>query len=124
MSSLSLWGLSGVYWQGENHDRRQARSAKEGRHGPRRRCDILLSIQRVTDHAAADAAAGVEAIEDVARIGIEGEEVVIEIAGEQDAAGGCRDAGDERRGRGIFPALLAGRCVERGEPALRFLARV
>jgi hypothetical protein len=41
----------------------------------------LFSIQRVADHAAADAAAGVEAVEHLSRLGIEGEEVVVEITG-------------------------------------------
>ena len=84
----------------------------------------MLAIERIGDHAAADAAAGVEAVEHVSGLGVEREEVVVEIAGEQDAAGGRGDAGDERRRRGILPALLAGRGVERGQPAFRLFARV
>jgi hypothetical protein len=78
-SFIWFWGFD--LWQGEDDDCRQARAAKEGRHGPRRCCDILFSIQRVADHAAADAAAGVEAVEHLSRLGIEGEEVVVEITG-------------------------------------------
>jgi hypothetical protein len=60
--------------QGEDDDCRQARAAKEGPHGPRRRRDMLLSIERVADHATTDAAAGVEAVKHLSGLGIEGEE--------------------------------------------------
>ena len=109
---------------GEDDHRRQSRSAKERRHGSGRRSDILLAVERVADHAAADAAAGVEAVEHVSGLGIQSEEVVVEVAGEENAARGRGDAGDERRGRGVFPALLAGRGVERGQPAFRLFARI
>ena len=109
---------------GEDDHRRQPRSAKECRYGSGRRSGILLSVECVGDHAAADAAAGVEAVEHVSGLGLQGEEVIVEVAGEEYPAGGRGDAGDERRGRGVFPALLAGRGIERGQPAFRLFARI
>src|SRR4029077_5494639 len=92
--AVSLQGLR----KGENAARRRPRPAEEGRNRAGGRGGILLSVERVGDHAAADAAAGVKAVEDLSGVCVQRKEVVVEIAGEQDPAGGRRHAGNERRG--------------------------
>ena len=92
--AVSLQGLR----KGEDDDRWRARTAEEGRNRAGGRGGILLSVERVGDHAAADAAAGVEAVEHLSGVCVQRKEVVVEIAGEQHPAGGRRHAGNERRG--------------------------
>jgi hypothetical protein len=74
---------------------RQPRSAKERRYGSGSRSDILLSIECMGDHAATNAATCVEAVKHLSSHGIQSEKVIVEIAGEENPAGGRGDAGDE-----------------------------
>src|SRR5690349_16212736 len=89
----SLQGLR----KGEDDDRWRARIAEEGRNRAGGRGGILLSVERVGDYAAADAAAGIKAVEHLSGVCVQRKEVVVEIAGEQHPAGGRREGGEERR---------------------------
>ena len=55
--------------------------------------DVLLAGDFIGDDASADGASGLEPVEDLAGLRVEGEEVAGEFAAEDDAAGGGGDGG-------------------------------
>src|SRR6267143_1948339 len=110
--------------QSEDDHRRQPRAAEEARDDARRHGDVLLALQFVADHAAADAAAGVETVEHLAVARVEREKVVVHVAGEEHATLRRDYACDEWSLPGAFPARLASRGIERGQPPLRLVAWV
>src|SRR5258708_13544363 len=69
--------------QSEDDHGRQPRAAEEARDDARRHGDVLLALQFVADHAAADAAAGVETVEHLAAARVEREKVVVHVAVEE-----------------------------------------
>jgi len=111
-------------WQSEDDHRRGAGTAEEAGHDAGRRRDILLGADLVADDAATDRAAGIEAVERLTVTGIDDQEIVVEIAGEQHIARRDRDAGDERRRPLLAPTHLSGPGINRLQPALRLVARV
>src|SRR5437870_3942397 len=110
--------------QREHHDRRRPRAAEKARHDARGRRHVLLAAKLVSQHAAADRPAGIEAVERLAVAGVEHEEVVVEIAGEEHATGRRGDRRDERRRPLLFPAHLASRTIDGRQPTSRLILRI
>src|SRR5215472_3432591 len=110
--------------QRENDHRRRARASEEARHDAGRRRDVLLALDLIADDAAADRASGIEAVQRLAVPRIDDQEVVVQVASEKHVARRRRDAGDQWRRPLDAPAHLAGRNVDRLQPALRLVARV
>src|SRR2546430_1064996 len=78
--------------QREHDDRRRTAASEESGYDAGSRGHVLLACDLVADDAATDRAAGVESIERLAVARVDGEEVAIEIAGEEHAARGGGDA--------------------------------
>src|SRR5260221_7930364 len=103
---------------------RGARAPEEAGDDTGRCRDILLSVERVGDHTAANRAAGVEPVERLSLARVDREKVVIEVSCEEHAARGCRDAGDQRCRPLPTPAKSPARRIDGVEPALRLIARI
>src|SRR4030095_2068501 len=99
----------------EHDERRRTRAPEETGDDTRGRRHVLLAADLVRHDTSANASAGVEFVQRVPVARVDDEKVVVESAGEEDAAGCCRDRGDEWRRPVLLPAHLAGRAVDRGE---------
>src|SRR5215469_9592319 len=99
--------------QREDDDRRRAASAEKSGYYARTRRPVLLAFDLVPHAASADASAGVELVQRVAVARVEHQKVVVEIAGEENAAGGRRHCGNQRRRPLLLPTHLAGSAVDR-----------
>ena len=91
---------------------------------PRRDRDVLLAFHLVGDDAARDRTAGVEAVERLAVARVEREKVAVQIAGEQDVAGGRRQRRVHRRRRLDAPCHLAALRIDSVDPAVPFVDRI
>src|SRR5215468_8744589 len=84
-------------WEREHDDGRRPRAAEKARDDAGSGRHVLLVADLIADDAAADRAAGVEAIKRLAVAHVDDQEVAIHVAGEQHAARCDRDAGHQRR---------------------------
>src|ERR1700730_700168 len=104
---------------GQNHDlwrsgRRGKGSSRNIARGGRK---ILLAACFVSDYASRNGTAGVEFVEHGTALGIECQQIAIQVAREHYAAG-CRcDAGYDRRVGVIFPKRFAAIAIDGSNPA-------
>src|SRR5262249_59695509 len=68
--------------------------------------DVLLAVDRVRDRRRADARAGHELPQRLARLGVESLEPAVDVAMEHEPTGRRRDATEVRQGVGVPPHLL------------------